>query len=105
MNFNHPLSAFESQISGVRKLVDILASLTRPVQLLFTSSVGAASGWDPLNGPVPERPLDNPRVAAGTGYAASKYVVEQVRFSAISLAAMLISHCRSSLKPRKVDSM
>ena len=78
VNFNHPLGTFESQIAGVRHVADLLASMTRPVRLLFTSSVGAASGWDTQRGPVPEVPLDDPEAAAGTGYAASKYVVEQV---------------------------
>ena len=79
VNFNHSLSTFEPQIAAVRKVIDTLASLDRPVHLLFTSSVGTASGWDPSRGPVPERPLDDPEYGAHTGYAASKYVVEQVR--------------------------
>ena len=70
---------FEPQIAAVRKVIDLLATLNRPVRFLFTSSVGTASGWDPSRGPVPERPLDDPDCGTHTGYAASKYVVEQVR--------------------------
>ncbi|KIP12212.1 hypothetical protein PHLGIDRAFT_508051 [Phlebiopsis gigantea 11061_1 CR5-6] len=78
VNFNLPLSAFEDQIAGVRKLVDISASSSHRMQLLITSSVGIANSWDPAQGPVPERPLPDPAVAADIGYSASKYVVEQL---------------------------
>ena len=94
MNFNHPLSAFESQIAGVRKLVNVIASVDRPVRLLFTSSVGIAGGWDPSRGPVPEKPLDDPSVGASTGYAASKYVVEQVRVDRSQACIVLIHSMR-----------
>ncbi|EKM47999.1 uncharacterized protein PHACADRAFT_203390, partial [Phanerochaete carnosa HHB-10118-sp] len=38
----------------------------------------AAHGWDPNDGPVPEAPLTDPVLATTSGYAASKYVVEQI---------------------------
>ena len=78
MNFNLALQSFEDQIAGVRKLVDISAAADRPIKLLATSSIGIANGWNPANGPVPERLLPDPEIAASTGYTASKYVVEYV---------------------------
>ena len=78
VNFNLALSAFEDQIAGVRKLVDISASSPHRMQLLITSSIGIANNWDVAQGPVPERPLPDPAIAADIGYTASKYVVEQV---------------------------
>lgn len=101
VNFNHSLLTFEPQIAAVRRVIDILASLNRPARLLFTSSVGTASGWDPSRGPVPEQPLDDPDSATHTGYAASKYVVEQVRSMHVGFAhgltAVHIDLCKSLL--------
>ncbi|EKM60508.1 uncharacterized protein PHACADRAFT_246502 [Phanerochaete carnosa HHB-10118-sp] len=78
VNFNLALQSFESQVAGVRKLVDIAAAAARPVRLLVTSSVGVANAWDSAKGPVPEQLLLNPENAAGTGYIASKYIVEHI---------------------------
>ncbi|GJE98682.1 putative NRPS-like protein biosynthetic cluster [Phanerochaete sordida] len=78
VNFNLALQSFEDQIAGVRKLVDISAASERSIQLLITSSIGIANAWDPAQGPVPERPLPNPEIAASIGYTASKYVVEHI---------------------------
>ncbi|THG99107.1 hypothetical protein EW026_g3199 [Hermanssonia centrifuga] len=91
VNFNHPLSAFEKQIAGVRRVVDICASSPRPVRLLFTSSVGAAGGWRADDGLVPEKPLPNPEIAALNGYAASKYVVEQILSKAAENGLNMVS--------------
>lgn len=66
-------------MAGARKLVDICASADQPMRLLITSSIGIANDWNPSNGPVPEHPLPDAAIAAGLGYVASKYVVEQVR--------------------------
>ncbi|EKM52250.1 uncharacterized protein PHACADRAFT_211524 [Phanerochaete carnosa HHB-10118-sp] len=78
VNFNLALQSFEDQVAGVRKLVDISAGTDRPVRLLVTSSIGIANAWDPAKGPVPERPLPDPEIAASIGYTASKYVVEHI---------------------------
>ncbi|EKM50011.1 uncharacterized protein PHACADRAFT_130503 [Phanerochaete carnosa HHB-10118-sp] len=78
VNFKLALQSFEDQAAGVRKLVDIAAAIERPVRLLVTSSIGVANAWNPAEGPVPEQPLSNPESGAGTGYAASKYVVEHI---------------------------
>ena len=79
VDFNHTLKSFEQLIAGTRKLVDACSTFSLPITLLYTSSVSAAMAWDSASGPVPERPLSDPRVAAPTGYGASKYVTEHVR--------------------------
>ena len=78
VDFNLSLSSFESQIAGTRKLADFCASTGRPVRMLFTSSISVAYGWPSVDGPIPESPLDDPRYAMRSGYAESKFVVEQV---------------------------
>lgn len=98
VNFNLALQSFEDQVAGVRKLVDISATADHPIKLLVTSSVGIAGGWDPAKGPVPERLLPDPEVAASIGYTASKYVVESV-----SLLWPLVLHS-CSLAVRQIMS-
>lgn len=78
MNFNLPLSSYQKDIAAVRSLVDVCASPTRNVKLVFTSSIAVAGRWDPREGPVPERVLSRAELASTTGYAASKYAAEKV---------------------------
>ncbi|GJE88440.1 acetyl-CoA synthetase-like protein [Phanerochaete sordida] len=84
VNFNLPLQAYEAQVAGVRRLVDVCAAAPRHVRLLMTSSIGAASLWDARRGAVPEAALPDPAVAASNGYSASKYVVEQILTGAVA---------------------
>ena len=76
------LSNISKSFAGVRALVGLAADISSarpaPLRLLVTSSIGIANAWDPTVGPVPEAPLPDAAVAAGLGYTASKYVVEQV---------------------------
>lgn len=81
VNFNLPLQAFEDQLVGVRKLIDVRASAEHPIKLLVTSSIGITNGWPASNGPIPERPLPEQDDKVTTGYAASKSVIEQVSTS------------------------
>lgn len=78
VNFNAPLAAFEPHVAGLRTLVDACAASGRRVRLLVTSSVGVAARWSAVRGVVPEAPLEDVSVAAGSGYAASKIIVEKV---------------------------
>ncbi|GJE96032.1 acetyl-CoA synthetase-like protein [Phanerochaete sordida] len=78
VNFNQSLAAFEPLISGVSKLASVCATSSRPIRLLFTSSIGIANGWDMKQGLVPEHSLSDPTSATSTGYTASKYVTEKV---------------------------
>ncbi|KIP12187.1 hypothetical protein PHLGIDRAFT_62555 [Phlebiopsis gigantea 11061_1 CR5-6] len=90
VNFNLPLHAFEDQISGVRKLVDASASTSRSIRLLVTSSIGVATKWDPVRGPIPERLLNDPSIATTNGYSASKYVVEEATAAAQGHSVMCV---------------
>ncbi|EKM51562.1 uncharacterized protein PHACADRAFT_127221 [Phanerochaete carnosa HHB-10118-sp] len=92
VNFNLSLQSYEDQIAGVRWLVDVCANADHPIKLLCTSSVGSTSLWGPSLGPVPERPLSDPAAATSNGYAASKYVVEQIMDGAAAngLSAMVV---------------
>ncbi|KAG6371117.1 male sterility protein-domain-containing protein [Boletus reticuloceps] len=60
LDFNMAISSFEENIRGSRNLVDL--ALDSPhkqnVRFLFTSSVGAAQGWDNLKGPFPEEVME-----------------------------------------------
>ncbi|KIP06790.1 hypothetical protein PHLGIDRAFT_514252 [Phlebiopsis gigantea 11061_1 CR5-6] len=83
VDFTAPLSSFEPQIMGVRKLIEVSAASPQKIALLATSSIGVAGGWDSRSyGPVPERPLPDPVVASSSGYTASKYILEKARVAA-----------------------
>ena len=79
VDFDTPLSSFEDEVAGVRKLIDISACADHRIRLLVTSSISVASEWDPMTGPVPERPLPELAVAVNNGHSAFGYVVEQVK--------------------------
>jgi len=78
VNFNLRLEAFDDNIHSVRRLIDFSLSsrLPVPMKFVFTSSVGVlqnAQGRTAL----PEAPV-NAEIAAGVGYAESKWVAEQL---------------------------
>ncbi|EPQ54835.1 acetyl-CoA synthetase-like protein [Gloeophyllum trabeum ATCC 11539] len=80
LDFNLSVTSFESNIKGVRNLVDLGLGSTygSNFRFVFTSSVGISQGWPKENGPFPEEselPLD---VAVGAGYGESKYISEQL---------------------------
>ncbi|EJU02073.1 acetyl-CoA synthetase-like protein [Dacryopinax primogenitus] len=83
LDFNLPLSAFESNVRSSRMLVD-LSLRTRgpqPAQLVFTSSIGTHIRWSEPR-PVPEEPIDDPLVASASGYAQGKWVSERIMLAA-----------------------
>ncbi|TFK48709.1 putative aminoadipate reductase [Heliocybe sulcata] len=80
LDFNLSVSSFESNIKGVRNLIDL--GLASPYgsnfRIVFTSSVGVSQGWNLEKGEFPEEsdlPVD---VAVGAGYGESKFVSEQL---------------------------
>ncbi|TFY80855.1 hypothetical protein EWM64_g3157 [Hericium alpestre] len=79
VNLNLGLQSFESNIVGVRKLVDFsLASpYPEPPRLLFISSIGVFINFD-NQGYVKEDILDNPEIAVGPGYSESKWISERI---------------------------
>lgn len=95
VDFNLPLRSFEEHLTGVKCLVELCASVESPIKLLFASSIGVASRWDPSNGLVPEEALKDPEVATSNGYTASKYVAEKV-FSIFFLKKPVITFTSSA---------
>ncbi|EPQ51233.1 acetyl-CoA synthetase-like protein [Gloeophyllum trabeum ATCC 11539] len=84
VDFNLSLASFESNIRGLRNLIDLALSSSgcSPSRLIFVSSIGLFANIDP-HGPIPEGPAEDCRVALGTGYSESKWVAERL----LSLAA------------------
>ncbi|KAH9946609.1 hypothetical protein B0H21DRAFT_693457 [Amylocystis lapponica] len=82
VDFNLSLSSFESQIATSVRLL----CLAPGARFVFTSSVSVAMGSVGVNsGPMREEPLHEPELAAVSGYAESKYVVEEVLANARNL--------------------
>ena len=80
VDFNLSLLSYEGHIASTVNFLEFALSFLHKPHFLFTSSVSVASGWNSREGAVPETILDNPTrlVEHGSGYAASKYVVEHV---------------------------
>ncbi|CCM00767.1 uncharacterized protein FIBRA_02808 [Fibroporia radiculosa] len=82
VDFNVALTSFESNVRGVRRLIDFALStpFAKPPQVLFTSSVGvfqnARKGDDLSEAPI------KADYAVGTGYAESKWVSERILYEA-----------------------
>ncbi|KDQ07667.1 hypothetical protein BOTBODRAFT_166803 [Botryobasidium botryosum FD-172 SS1] len=83
LDFNLTLSSFEPLIHGVRNLADLALASPHPAppRVLFESSVSvlttALTDWS-LPGSVPERALEDPRIAISMGYGESKWVSERI---------------------------
>ncbi|TCD64926.1 putative PKS/NRPS-like protein biosynthetic cluster [Steccherinum ochraceum] len=78
LDFNLSITSFQSHIANTRNIINFSAACSRPVKLLFSSSIAAAQRWDAAKGPVPEDVLSDPNLAVGSGYGESKYVVERI---------------------------
>ncbi|KAH7886930.1 putative nonribosomal peptide synthetase [Phlebopus sp. FC_14] len=80
VDFNLPLSSFESSICATRSLVDLAWDSPRrnKVRLLSMSSISSAFSWDRDRGPFPEEIQPDPSIAVGSGYGESKYVSERI---------------------------
>lgn len=70
VNFNMPIASFEPFIRGVRHFVDFAGASPKKVAVVFISSIGTANKWTSSD-PVPEKRLDDPRLAE-MGYGLSK---------------------------------
>ncbi|KAJ5775491.1 NRPS-like enzyme [Penicillium nucicola] len=76
VNFNQPLSAFESHITGVRRLLKFTEESS--AQFHYISSISTVGGWRAEQGiSIPEA-LHSESVALHQGYAESKYVSESL---------------------------
>jgi thioester reductase-like protein len=77
VNFNLPLSAFESQLEACCQLMAFARSAPKFKELMFLSSVGVANDWsNHFEEDVPEQSIENTSVAEGMGYAQSKLLAE-----------------------------
>ncbi|KAK1998808.1 male sterility protein [Colletotrichum falcatum] len=74
VNFNMPLEAFEPHVRGVRNLADFAGAADKRVAVVFVSTIGTTSAWDPGRGPVPERSLRDLSLAGVQGYGQGKLV-------------------------------
>lgn len=89
MDFNRQLQSFRPHLEVVKNLLQLVRTVHRtrpsqskPVRLLFTSSIAVARNHE--NGSVlesqtvPESELDNPLFTAEMGYAEAKWICEQL---------------------------
>ncbi|KZT21262.1 acetyl-CoA synthetase-like protein [Neolentinus lepideus HHB14362 ss-1] len=93
LDFNLAVSSFESNIEGVRNLINLgLASpYASNFRFVFTSSISVSQGCDRERGLFPEEsdlPMD---VAVGAGYGESKFVSEQLLLKAAERGIQTIS--------------
>lgn len=79
VNFNLSLESFESQIKGLRHLIDLSLSspLPFPARVLFTASIGMFINITSRLEPIKEVPIDA-SVAVSNGYGESKWVGEMI---------------------------
>ncbi|KAJ8587737.1 NAD(P)-binding protein [Rhizopogon salebrosus TDB-379] len=80
VDLNLALSSFESQVRGMRNLIDLAQSSPRHPRprFMFTSSISSIAQWDTAKGPIPEEVQYDAGVAVGFGYGESKYVSERI---------------------------
>lgn len=76
VNFNLALSAFRPQLVGMVNLFSLAASSTRPMRVMFISSVGAVAASVDTGAPVPESIIDSLDAAHANGYSRSKLMSE-----------------------------
>ncbi|KAH9951150.1 hypothetical protein B0H21DRAFT_855734, partial [Amylocystis lapponica] len=82
VDFNLALSSFEPQVAASVQLLCLVPS----ARFVFASSVSIAMGAAGVNsGPVREDPLHEPEVAVVSGYAESKYIMEEILANACDL--------------------
>ncbi|KAA1475309.1 acetyl-CoA synthetase-like protein [Dentipellis sp. KUC8613] len=79
VNLNLGLTSFESNVVGVRNLIDFALTSPHadPPRLLFVSSIAVFINFD-NQGYVKEEVLDNPEIAVGPGYSESKWISERI---------------------------
>jgi thioester reductase-like protein len=80
LDLSQPLASFESNIRGLRNLIDFARSgaYASSIRFLFTSTVGISRSWNNADGMFPEDIVHDPRVCIGVGYGEGKYVAEMV---------------------------
>ncbi|KAJ5087903.1 hypothetical protein N7456_011519 [Penicillium angulare] len=94
VNFNLPLSSFESQFTGLQSLVRICTETRHQIRFVFVSSISGAINWPThLLGPIPETKLTN-LDAPINGYGASKLVAEHLLSKAAQAGVLRLAVLR-----------
>ncbi|KAJ5287132.1 hypothetical protein N7478_002818 [Penicillium angulare] len=94
VNFNLPLSSFETQLNGLQSLVQICTETRQQIRFFFVSSISGAINWPThLLGPIPETKLTN-LDAPINGYGASKLVAEHLLSKAAQAGVLRLSVLR-----------
>lgn len=80
VNFNHTLASYSPLVEGSRNLIELAlkSSHASTIRFSFTSTISSVHSWDQSTGAVPEEPVSDSRLAVGSGYGESKFVVERV---------------------------
>lgn len=97
IDFNQPLSSFESRIQGVRNLIDLSTRSRQKSRIMFVSSVASVMNWatNVGKGFASETvPSDDCLVALEMGYAESKHVAERVLHEANQRSGVPVSILR-----------
>lgn len=76
VNFNLPLTAFQSSLDGVLGLIGFMASANHPISLQLISSISSVSSYPKLE--VPEEIIDDSSASSRMGYGQSKYLAERI---------------------------
>ncbi|KAL2808301.1 acetyl-CoA synthetase-like protein [Aspergillus granulosus] len=92
VNFNWPLTLFETAISGVVNLIDLAYSSRQKAHITFLSSVATVQGCNPEM-PIPEERLLDPAYARG-GYGLSKLVASELLHTAGRISGVRSTICR-----------
>ncbi|UKZ88856.1 uncharacterized protein TrAFT101_004587 [Trichoderma asperellum] len=94
VNFNLPLSSFETQLVGLQSLVRICTETQHKIRFFFVSSISGAMNWPShILGPIPETKLTN-LDASINGYGASKLVAEHLLSKAAQSGVLRLSVLR-----------
>ncbi|KAL9485421.1 hypothetical protein ACSS6W_004210 [Trichoderma asperelloides] len=94
VNFNLPLSSFETQFVGLQSLVRICTETQHKIRFFFVSSISGAMNWPShLLGPIPETKLTN-LDSSINGYGASKLVAEHLLSKAAQSGVLRLSVLR-----------
>ncbi|KAK6085784.1 Iterative polyketide synthase CazM 8 [Seiridium cupressi] len=102
VNFNWALPSFEPYIAGVKNLATLAKFSNHNAFILFVSSIAAVGGWKGPN-EVPEAPMDDLDVAAGTGYGQSKLIAERLLDEAAKISGVRSAICRVGIVAGPVD--
>lgn len=83
VNFSLKLRSFESQLAGLRNLLELRdATRGSAARFVFISSTAAVAACERGSQPVPETPSTEPEDASPLGYSRSKWVAENICTSA-----------------------